>query len=78
MDATSGVRAGKAYTDLLPNDATCASLSVLEGCVGCVGRLAGKDLERSCDVMQELKVQAVPCQRVEKWEAKARSPEVLW
>lgn len=35
-------------------------------------------LERICDIMQELKVQAVPCQRVEKWEAKARSPEVLW
>lgn len=44
MDATSGVTAGKGYTYLLSNDATCASLSVLGGCFGCVERLAGKDL----------------------------------
>lgn len=35
--------------------------------------LALKDLERSCDVTQELKVQAVPVpwQDVEKWEEKS-------
>lgn len=42
------------------------------------GEVGGKDLERSYDVMQELKVQAVPCQKVEEWEANARSPEVPW